>query len=211
MTPQHPGALRKRRGRGSMAAPVVITQGEEGTGPQRLSLGLNEQQKLAAIAKVSGEDSAVEGIVTKVYRSRRAKARDTAEVADLAAEPENRVKRAKPAGSVELKVKAAEQPEVKEIWATFNHKKPQPGWYAYDPSAMRPPPPSNRSSFLKIMSWNVNGLRALLKGKDTKKYDDAFFRNLAQVEDFDILCLQETKLQVCLSGGSVLQCVCNKP
>ncbi|PIN05515.1 Apurinic/apyrimidinic endonuclease [Handroanthus impetiginosus] len=40
------------------------------------------------------------------------------------------------------------------------------------------------------MSWNANGLRALLKLDN-----NSVFSRLAQRESFDVLCLQETKLQ----------------
>ncbi|KAK9291029.1 hypothetical protein L1049_009212 [Liquidambar formosana] len=54
---------------------------------------------------------------------------------------------------------------------------------------MRPPPFSGDKKFVKLMSWNVNGLRALLKSESFSALQ------LAQREDFDVLCLQETKLQ----------------
>jgi exodeoxyribonuclease-3 len=41
-----------------------------------------------------------------------------------------------------------------------------------------------------MISWNVNGLRALLKRKDENS-----FVQLTKRENFDVLCLQETKLQ----------------
>ena len=39
---------------------------------------------------------------------------------------------------------------------------------------------------MKMISWNVNGLRAIVK-KD-------FYRDIAAL-DADVICLQETKLQ----------------
>ena len=39
---------------------------------------------------------------------------------------------------------------------------------------------------MKLISWNVNGFRAVLK----KNFDE-FFKS----EDADIFCLQETKMQ----------------
>ncbi|KAG9148560.1 hypothetical protein Leryth_023399 [Lithospermum erythrorhizon] len=75
-----------------------------------------------------------------------------------------------------------------EPWTVFAHKKPQDGWIAYNPRSMRRPPLNENTNHLKLVSWNVNGLRALLK-LDT-------FHALAQREKFDVLCLQETKLQV---------------
>lgn len=85
-----------------------------------------------------------------------------------------------------------------ETWAVLAHKKPQKHWIAYNPRTMRPPPLTQDTKFVKLLSWNVNGLRALLKLDQ--------FSQLAQREDFDVLCLQETKLQVdywgwlCLEG-----------
>ncbi|XP_022973325.1 DNA-(apurinic or apyrimidinic site) lyase, chloroplastic isoform X1 [Cucurbita maxima] len=75
----------------------------------------------------------------------------------------------------------------KEPWTVLAHKKPQKGWIAYNPRTMRPKPLSKDTKSVKILSWNVNGLRALLKGFSAVE--------LAEREDFDILCLQETKLQ----------------
>ncbi|KAG2403360.1 DNA-(apurinic or apyrimidinic site) lyase [Vigna angularis] len=76
-----------------------------------------------------------------------------------------------------------------EPWTVLAHKKPQKGWIAYNPKTMRSPPLDKDSKFVKILSWNVNGLRALLKSEGFSALQ------LAQREDFDILCLQETKLQ----------------
>lgn len=55
---------------------------------------------------------------------------------------------------------------------------------------MRPPPLAQDTKFVKLLSWNANGLRALLKLEGFSALQ------LAQREDFDVLCLQETKLQV---------------
>ncbi|KAF7804050.1 DNA-(apurinic or apyrimidinic site) lyase, chloroplastic isoform X1 [Senna tora] len=76
-----------------------------------------------------------------------------------------------------------------EPWAVLAHKKPQKGWIAYNPSTMRPPPLTRDTKFVKLLSWNVNGLRSLLKLEGFSALQ------LAQREDFDVLCLQETKLQ----------------
>ncbi|KAK4484066.1 hypothetical protein RD792_011285 [Penstemon davidsonii] len=80
---------------------------------------------------------------------------------------------------------------VKEPWAVLTHKKPQKGWTAYNPETMRPPPIGASTPHMKLMSWNVNGLRALLKLENFSALQ------LAQRENFDVLCLQETKLQAC--------------
>ncbi|KAI5396538.1 hypothetical protein KIW84_062671 [Lathyrus oleraceus] len=77
-----------------------------------------------------------------------------------------------------------------ETWAVLAHKKPQKDWIAYNPRTMRPPPLSRDTKFVKLLSWNVNGLRALLKLEGFSALQ------LAQREDFDVLCLQETKLQI---------------
>lgn len=78
-----------------------------------------------------------------------------------------------------------------EPWTILAHKKPQNGWIPYNPRTMRPPPPPVDTDFVKLMSWNVNGLRALLKLEGFSALE------LAQRENFDVLCLQETKLQAC--------------
>ncbi|KAI3760694.1 hypothetical protein L1987_51092 [Smallanthus sonchifolius] len=76
-----------------------------------------------------------------------------------------------------------------EPWTVLAHKKPQKEWVPYNPKTMRPPALSGDTKHVKIMSWNVNGLRALLKLERFSALE------LAQREDFDVLCLQETKLQ----------------
>ncbi|GKV50410.1 hypothetical protein SLEP1_g57114 [Rubroshorea leprosula] len=76
-----------------------------------------------------------------------------------------------------------------EPWTIFAHKKPQKGWIAYNPQIMRPPPLAGNTKCMKLMSWNVNGLRALLKLEGFSALE------LAKRENFDLLCLQETKLQ----------------
>ncbi|CAI0559565.1 unnamed protein product [Linum tenue] len=78
---------------------------------------------------------------------------------------------------------------VAEPWTVLAHKKPQKVWIPYNPRKLRPPPLDRDSLSVKLMSWNVNGLRALLKLEGFSALE------LAQREDFDILCLQETKLQ----------------
>ena len=85
-------------------------------------------------------------------------------------------------------VKTPSKVEI-EPWTVLAHKKPQKHWIPYNPRTMRPPPLSSDTKSMKLMSWNVNGLRALLKLEGFSALE------LAQREDFDILCLQETKLQ----------------
>ncbi|XP_058079835.1 DNA-(apurinic or apyrimidinic site) endonuclease, chloroplastic isoform X2 [Magnolia sinica] len=76
-----------------------------------------------------------------------------------------------------------------EPWTVLAHKKPQHGWVPYNPRTMRPPPVADDTKSMKLMSWNVNGLRALMKLEGFSALQ------LAQRENFDVLCLQETKLQ----------------
>lgn len=77
-----------------------------------------------------------------------------------------------------------------EPWTILTHKKPKPEWIAYNPRSLRPPPLCrDRDKFMKLLSWNVNGLRSLVKSKSFSAIQ------LAQREDFDVLCLQETKIQ----------------
>lgn len=90
---------------------------------------------------------------------------------------------------VEVSQQVNESSYEKEPWTRFAHKKPQKGWVAYNPRTMRPPPLKRDTNFVKLMSWNVNGLRALLKLEGFSALE------LALREDFDVLCLQETKLQ----------------
>ncbi|KAM7530035.1 hypothetical protein LguiB_033445 [Lonicera macranthoides] len=87
-----------------------------------------------------------------------------------------------------------------EAWTILAHKKPQKGWIPYNPRTVRPPPLTADTKHVKLMSWNVNGLRALLKLEGFSALQ------LAQREGFDVLCLQETKIQaswslLCLFGG----------
>ncbi|XP_004516362.1 DNA-(apurinic or apyrimidinic site) endonuclease, chloroplastic isoform X2 [Cicer arietinum] len=76
-----------------------------------------------------------------------------------------------------------------ETWTVLAHKKPKKDWVAYNPRTMRPLPLSQDTKSVKLLSWNVNGLRALLKLEGFSALQ------LAEREDFDVLCLQETKIQ----------------
>ncbi|GAB2210124.1 hypothetical protein Droror1_Dr00015382 [Drosera rotundifolia] len=76
-----------------------------------------------------------------------------------------------------------------EPWTRLAHKKPQKGWVAYNPRTMRPRPLAVGTKFVKLISWNVNGLKAV------RKFNGFSAKAFAQREDFDVLCLQETKLQ----------------
>lgn len=93
---------------------------------------------------------------------------------------------------MEVSQEVNESAYEKEPWTRFAHKKPQKGWVAYNPKTMRPPL-TRDTNVVKLMSWNVNGLRALLKLEGFSALE------LAQREDFDVLCLQETKLQASVS------------
>ncbi|KAI5064262.1 hypothetical protein GOP47_0020932 [Adiantum capillus-veneris] len=77
-------------------------------------------------------------------------------------------------------------------WLLLVHKKVQSEWSVYNPHTMRQSEPQGKS--MKLLSWNVNGLRALLKRKGEDLPGSAILR-LAQKENFDVLSLQETKLQ----------------
>ncbi|XP_068341936.1 DNA-(apurinic or apyrimidinic site) endonuclease, chloroplastic isoform X2 [Pyrus communis] len=79
--------------------------------------------------------------------------------------------------------------KLAEPWTVLAHKKPQKDWIPYNPRTMKRPLLPKDTKFVKLMSWNVNGLRALLKLEGFSALQ------LAQREDFDVLCLQETKLQ----------------
>lgn len=89
-------------------------------------------------------------------------------------------------------------------WTMLVHKKPQPDWTVYNPDTMRPDPPASGTKTMKVMSWNVNGLRALMKDKEKKAQEGLLITTLAQEEDFDVLCLQETKLQVRIRSPRLL-------
>lgn len=62
-------------------------------------------------------------------------------------------------------------------------------------AAMRLPPPPEGSPVLKILTWNVAGLRALVK-----KDKDALSKLVAE-EGVDVVCLQEHKLQGSHTSG----------
>nr|GEX58661.1 DNA-(apurinic or apyrimidinic site) lyase, chloroplastic isoform X3 [Tanacetum cinerariifolium] len=99
----------------------------------------------------------------------------------------SKVKTAVKKGSVSQVVSEAIETSTKEDisehqaepWTVFAHKKPQKDWIAYNPKVMRKPPLSRDIKHVKLMSWNVNGLRALLKLESFSALE------LAQREDFD--------------------------
>ncbi|KAK9922189.1 hypothetical protein M0R45_030668 [Rubus argutus] len=88
-----------------------------------------------------------------------------------------------------LTIDVKTEDKVAEPWTVLAHKKPQKDWIPYNPKTMRLPELTRDTKFMKLMSWNVNGLRALLKLEGFSALQ------LSQREDFDVLCLQETKLQ----------------
>lgn len=112
---------------------------------------------------------------------------------EVAGKKPKRIKRTGPQRNSPVNIGASEKVDLLENkiepWTMLAHKKPQKGWIAYNPKTMRPPPLSADKNNVKLMSWNVNGLRALLKLEGFSALE------LAQREDFDVLCLQETKLQ----------------
>ncbi|XP_048627389.1 DNA-(apurinic or apyrimidinic site) endonuclease, chloroplastic-like [Brassica napus] len=65
---------------------------------------------------------------------------------------------------------------------------PEEDYKAYNPMTMRPPPLPEGTKSVKIMTWNVNGLRALLK------LESFYPLQLAQRENFDVLCFHEAKI-----------------
>ncbi|KAJ8899029.1 hypothetical protein K2173_008853 [Erythroxylum novogranatense] len=91
--------------------------------------------------------------------------------------------------SLDAKAKDIVMEAEAEPWTVLAHKKPEKIWVPYNPRIMRRPPLARDKKFVKLLSWNVNGLRALQKSKGL------FALELAQKENFDVLCLQETKLQ----------------
>lgn len=108
--------------------------------------------------------------------------------------PEKKVKSSKK-GAKESVLKVESAMDNKEPWTVLVHKKPEPEWLAYNPKSMRPKPVANEEKVVKLLSWNVNGLRALLKEKGIQHEQGSLIARLAAKEDFDVLCLQETKLQ----------------
>ncbi|KAL3682047.1 hypothetical protein R1sor_000069 [Riccia sorocarpa] len=79
--------------------------------------------------------------------------------------------------------------DPKKPWLTLAHKKPSPEWVIYDPDTMRRPALPSSVKSMKLLSWNVNGLCALMKKRNE------FLVELVEEESFDVICMQETKLQ----------------
>ncbi|CAG7908384.1 unnamed protein product [Brassica rapa] len=156
----------------------------------------------------NNESSGAEKETTSSTRSEsvtiKRKIRNQEEANDDAYGNDNGEKKAKQSTEKNLKVEASltisskvlKTDEVisssnqREPWTVLAHKKPEKDWKAYNPKTMRPPSVPEGTKSVKIMTWNVNGLRALLKLESFSALQ------LAQREDFDVLCLQETKIQV---------------
>jgi hypothetical protein len=83
-----------------------------------------------------------------------------------------------------------------EPWTRLTHQERRPQWVAYNPRTMRPPPLSTDTSSMKILSWNVNGLQTMVQSGFSAD-------ELVGRENFDVLCLQETHLEVSCFGVSI--------
>lgn len=138
---------------------------------------------------VQAEDSIKEEETTVVSRKQKHSLKTT-ETAGKKASGSKRKKTQEISPTVvEASLDATPSISQSEPWTIFAHKKPQKGWKAYNPRTMRPLPLTGNTKSMKLLSWNVNGLRALLKLKSFSALQ------LAERENFDVLCLQETKLQ----------------
>uniref|UniRef100_A0A803P785 DNA-(apurinic or apyrimidinic site) endonuclease n=1 Tax=Cannabis sativa TaxID=3483 RepID=A0A803P785_CANSA len=153
------------------------------------------------VEKMNGESSQAEeeedqvqnvGTVSEVRKSKRTSKQSRLEVNTVQVDSKAvTTKKKLSVESVEVSVDSKVELSTprNEPWTILAHKKPQKDWIPYNPRTMRPPILSRDTKCVKLLSWNVNGLRALLK------LDGFSALELAQREDFDILCLQETKLQ----------------
>lgn len=88
-------------------------------------------------------------------------------------------------------------PRSHEPWTKLVHRERLPEWFAYNPKTMRPPPLSHDTKCMKILSWNINGLHDVVTTKGFSA------RDLAQRENFDVLCLQETHLEASLGVSAI--------
>ncbi|XAR68463.1 DNA-(apurinic or apyrimidinic site) lyase [Bertholletia excelsa] len=156
----------------------------QGTNPDLKVSGLQCTKKSIKQVQIEGNIQEVE---TKPVTSKQDLSAKTSEISGKKSTRARQKVSSKAASGVTGA--SAEAIDQIEPWTIFAHKKPQKGWVAYNPRTMRPPPLNRDTKFVKFLSWNVNGLRALLK-------QDGFSAlQLAQRENFDVLCLQETKLQ----------------
>ncbi|XP_028106947.1 DNA-(apurinic or apyrimidinic site) lyase, chloroplastic-like isoform X1 [Camellia sinensis] len=164
--------------------------GEEHVVEVNSVLEVSELQCTKRRVKQVQVDDSIEEVKTTVVTTKQKLSIKTDEVSG---KKPTQLKRKAPAEIASRLVEASGEANLSvnqnEPWTILAHKKPQKGWVAYNPKTMRTPPLTGDTKFMKLLSWNVNGLRALLKLKDFSALQ------LAQREDFDVLCLQETKLQ----------------
>ena len=136
---------------------------------------------------------------TKRKRRKDAEKKETGDTAQVE-KADKKSSKAKSSKNGEAKEAVLKEESVtednKEPWTVLVHKSLKPEWVPYDPKTMRPKPPANGEKVVRFVSWNVNGLRALLKEKGIQYEQGSLIARLAAREDFDVLCLQETKLQV---------------
>ncbi|KAG5609460.1 hypothetical protein H5410_020741 [Solanum commersonii] len=106
-----------------------------------------------------------------------------AEINDIKGKKNVRAKRKVSSATASAHIGVSEDVDLSvnqdEPWTIFAHKKPKDGWIVYNPKTMRPPALSKDTKHVKLLSWNVNGLRALLKLKNL------CIHQLADREDFD--------------------------
>lgn len=166
------------------------SSGEEHVVEVNSVLEVSELQCTKRRVKQVQVDDSIEEVKTTVVTTKQKLSIKTDEVSG---KKPTQLKRKAPAEIASRLVEASGEANLSvnqnEPWTILAHKKPQKGWIAYNPKTMRTPPFTGDTKFMKLLSWNVNGLRALLKLKDFSALQ------LAQREDFDVLCLQETKLQ----------------
>ncbi|KAL2923458.1 DNA-(apurinic or apyrimidinic site) lyase chloroplastic [Bienertia sinuspersici] len=190
---RHVGASSKGRKQELVAAlKTVLESGFDGKDLLLSEKEPSEEQPLKRKWSKTKEKDVADEILEVDINTRTVKQSTSVETSDISGRKRTiKRKLATEATSihVEESQKVSESDYAKEPWIRFAHKKPQKGWVAYNPRTMRPPPLTRDKDFVKLMSWNVNGLRALLKLEGFSALE------LAQREDFDVLCLQETKLQ----------------
>lgn len=114
--------------------------------------------------------------------------------------PPEKKKKSNAVLNAEFQARVAEASRSKEPWKFLIHRKAQPEWIPYDPQNFRKSvEPGENQQLVKLVSWNVNGLRALVKkkGKGGESTKQLLHLDLIENrEDPDVICLQETKLQV---------------
>ncbi|KAF6155357.1 hypothetical protein GIB67_019883 [Kingdonia uniflora] len=176
----------KRRGRLDVCGGKGVDNGSKSVvAEEKMLLEVNEVSGKANIS--GGKHTEDAKPISEVPGSQRKRRKAKSSVIDDS-KPSPKMKLASETGSKDSgPVDRAGSSEIlSEPWAVLAHKKPQKEWIPYNPKTMRTHL-ANDTKFVKLLSWNVNGLRALLK--------QDFFSEMAQREKFDVLCLQETKLQ----------------